>query len=105
MHDSHKRDVRILSLFGLVFGGAILRAQNPPNLLHVGQILNEKASAHVSDADIASGQDQINERDQGGSDTGRNEEIVGVDIVHGIEPWMGCLSHGLICTADGTETL
>jgi hypothetical protein len=67
--------------------------------------LNEKASAHVSDADIASGQDQINERDQGGSDTGRNEEIVGVDIVHGIEPWMGCLSHGLISTADGTEKL
>jgi hypothetical protein len=73
--------------------------------LHFGQILNEKASAHVSDADIPSGQYQIDECDQGGSDTGRNEKIVGVDIVHGIEPWVGCLGHGLISTADGTETL
>src|SRR5215831_15742453 len=29
MHDSHKRDVRILSLFGLVVGGAISRTENP----------------------------------------------------------------------------
>ena len=39
---------------------------------------------NVSNPDVFSGQDQIDERDQGGPDTGRNEKIVGVDIVHGI---------------------
>jgi hypothetical protein len=43
---------------------------------------------NVSDPDVFSGQDQIDERNQGGPDTGRNEKIVGVDIVHGIEQWI-----------------
>jgi hypothetical protein len=59
---------------------------------------------NVSDPDVFSGEDQIDERDQGSPDTGRNEKIVGVDIVHGIER-DGFSQRSVLFTADGTETL
>lgn len=72
-----------------------LRAANPSRVGRSRKLRREgEGVLNVSSPDVFSGQDQIDERDQGGPDTGRNEKIVGVDIVHGIEQWIGFLSHG-----------